>query len=265
MKKWRKPVILISIGMAVTGLILMICGWMMGGSFRKAYEGYHGILNLGGFDFIEEEKECGQPQGFPFPSKQVDGIEIKIDKGNIIWKKNHGNQIQVQVQDNRKTQVYMDGDTLIIDGNGNWFSGKNDVTIMMPDDQSLAEVKMDLGAGKMKTDDIQAETVEVNLDAGQFISTGEIRATSSTWEVGTGQMDLSYLDSEELSMECDIGQIKARLEGQEEDYCVETDCGVGRIQFGRYQTDMMEEEISMNEGKRSAELNCGVGEIKITF
>lgn len=104
-------------------------------------------------------------------------------------------------------------------------------------------------------------------------------------EIGTGQLEIGYLDTGELSLECGVGDIicsgmirrdaeincgvgsiTMELDQKESDFNYEIECGVGSIQVGNMSFDGLGTEQSIeNKAAQTMDLECGVGDISIRF
>ena len=79
---------------------------------------------------------------------------------------------------------------------------------------------------EFRTDDL-----DVSVAAGEFTNTGKIRAASDTTiAVGTGNVELSELDINNLEVDCGIGNVDLGILGKEADYNYQISCSAGNVE-----------------------------------
>ena len=188
---------------------------------------------------------------------------------------------------------------------GHWRDGANNtVYLWLPKDCALEECEVDMGAGYMSSMFVNARQMKVNLGAGLvetdgfegeqisiLVGAGELLADRITagkadFEIGAGHLRIDELTvsgetdvevsmgaieiagtlSGDLDMECDMGEIVMRLNGSEDDYSYDVECGMGSVTVGSYSHSGFASHKLWNTGKGSEfDINCNMGNVTVTF
>ena len=190
----------------------------------------------------------------------VTGFECREEKGELI------------IQDNIKN---------------NWRIGDGYhpiITLYIPENTTLKKVDIDMGAGFVNAEHIEANTIEVDLGTGKF-EADEMIAKEAELRVGAGQLTVEKIAADELNMdcgtgkmevageirgdanvECGIGTIKLTLSGEQSGYDYDIECGIGTIMVGTLTFGGVEGEKHIdNNSDYIMDINCGIGTIQISF
>ena len=85
-------------------------------------------------------------------------------------------------------------------------------------------------------------------------------------ECGAGQMELRDVTARDISAECGLGQITMDVNGAEEEYNYEIECGIGRVAVGDSEYSGLGNSKKINNGAdQNMSIDCGVGEVIVSF
>lgn len=86
-----------------------------------------------------------------------------------------------------------------------------------PKNVRFKETSIEVAAGTVTMcDEFRTDDLDVSVAAGEFTNTGKIRAASDTTiAVGTGNVELSELDINNLEVDCGIGNVDLGILGKE--------------------------------------------------
>ena len=92
-------------------------------------------------------------------------------------------------------------------------------------------------------------------------------AAEADIEVGAGTVMIKNLDADSVQGECGVGEMNITLQGKKENYQYHTECGVGTLKVGDEDFSGVsgEHEYHPDGAKRTLELECGMGELKVSF
>ena len=146
------------------------------------------------------------------------------------------------------------------------------------------KLSLELGAGEMHVEGLEAETILVKVGAGSIvldnlcakqavefhIGTGEIRAydfvgQNMTAKCGIGELYVNGSIIGENNIECGIGEVLCELLGKEEDYSYTVNCGVGEVRIGTKEYHGISKNSKIGTRKDSFKVHCGIGSVKISF
>lgn len=168
---------------------------------------------------------------------------------------------------------------------GGMDSVESKIVLQIPKDVCYEKVTMKFGAADVKAEQIAAKQLMIEVGAGRFeadtvlaeneanISVGagafyasEVALANAELHCGVGEMEMTGSVTGKSFVECGVGEVELVLEGNEEDYCGELDCGLGEIVFG----DMSiggsgKKDFGVSDAAYQMDVKCGVGEVEIRF
>lgn len=142
------------------------------------------------------------------------------------------------------------------------------ILVSYPQSYTFDETSIEIAAGTVTLKDgFNTGELDVSVAAGEFTNTGRLTAREVSIEVGAGNVELSELDTKELEADCGVGNIELNISGRETDYNYEISCAAGEVEIGgsSYSGIGHSKEITNPNAKGDMELNCGVGNITVTF
>lgn len=201
----------------------------------------------------------------------IDGIsklDLSVRTGELYLKEYDGDQIKVEVsgKHREKVRVGQDGDTLVLESIGR--VQDREITLSYPKKMEFQDATVEVAAGTVNLDDdFYAKKLDVEVAAGEFINNGAVTAEKAAITVGTGNVDLKKLKVQKIEADCGIGNIGLDIDGKESDYDYEISCAAGNVDVGNssYSGLGHEKEISNPGASGTMELDCGVGNITVTF
>lgn len=242
------------------------------------------ILNgiLFGLNFIDSFEEKGTLTTFQENYEDIKSIQIDLKASNIEIIRGENWKVEASnTSDNFSSKKVRD--TLKIEEYNSWFwnnpkSGK--ITITVPKEEDLEELKIDSGAGKINIEDITSDILKIEQGAGvveiknSFFSktkidggAGEMKITGSTLhnldlDAGVGKVKISGNILGQSKIECGIGEIELLLYEQEENYRLTFEKGLGSMK-------LKGEEVSKNHvygnGENAIDLEGGIGSMSVDF
>lgn len=173
--------------------------------------------------------------------------------------------------------------TLKIKENKTWFFSNNDnsqIIITVPSNTTLKELSINTGAGQFIIDSINAKEFELDHGAGLLKianstfykadidgGAGEIRIQNTTisnleLDSGVGEVDVEADITNNSEISCGVGEVNITLLGNEEDYSIRTEKGIGSIKINNIEQP---NNTVYGRGTRKIEVEGGVGSINIDF
>jgi DUF4097 and DUF4098 domain-containing protein YvlB len=164
---------------------------------------------------------------------EIHSIEAEISAGEIHIKASDDEQIQVETKGISKAlglQCKKKGNTLQILSTGTLHKilGNNGtITIYVPKDLLLQEVSLEVGAGNIYIEEMQAKNLEI---------------------------------------ECGAGNVEYYVTGSQSDYNYEIECGMGNINIddGKYSGLGQEYDVD-NHADRDISIECGMGNVSLYY
>lgn len=138
-------------------------------------------------------------------------------------------------------------------------AGAGSVTI----DELLANsLSVELGAGELKAGRLDAlDKAEIDGGAGSVtINAGQLN--NADIDMGIGELNLTSGLSGKSSIDYGVGETNLVLIGEDDDYKIELDKGIGEA---RLAGKKMSDDSVYGAGKNFIEIDGGIGELNITF
>lgn len=138
-------------------------------------------------------------------------------------------------------------------------AGAGSVTI---DDLRASSLKIELGAGELKAGRLDAsDKAEIDGGAGSVTISGG-RLNNADIDMGVGELNLTGELSGKSSIDYGVGETNLVLIGEEDDYKIELDKGIGEAWLDGKK---MSDDSVYGAGKSFIEIDGGIGELSITF
>lgn len=226
-------------------------------SIEDEYEEYQGKLTT--------EKRT---EGNLYELSKVKNLEIDLKAGELCMKAYQGDEIQVKIarEDRNYVKVSSGDDFLRIEGMKKIQKGT--IIVYYPENLKLEQLKVEVDAGEIEIENtIQTNFLDISIGAGELQVDGPVYTQSAMIEVGAGEVEISYISSDSLEGNCGVGSMTLGLEGYEEDYNYNLECGLGEIQIGDNMHSSIgdHQEIDHGNKNKNISLSCGMGEIVLTF
>ena len=195
-------------------------------------------------------------------------LEFSLSAGELSFQPYDGDRIRIEVSGEKKDKVRVgkDDGSLVLETTGRTQDRK--ILVSYPQNYTFDETSIEIAAGTVTLKDgFNTGELDVSVAAGEFTNTGRLTAREVSIEVGAGNVELSELDTKELEADCGVGNIGLNISGRETDYNYEISCAAGEVEIGgsSYSGIGHSKEITNPNVKGDMELNCGVGNITVTF
>lgn len=263
----QKIIKICAIGFAVFLIINILSFIMMALGFAVSFSSYG---NAKGEDFNYSYNE------------NIEQVKIDLSTSSLVIET--GEQFSVDAKSvSSSFSSEVKNRTLIVKETEKWFFSSRThgkIIVTVPKDVILNDLDIDTGAGRIEVIGIRADKFDLNQGAGSikiqdssFSKTsidggaGEIVVSSSTLNnlsldagVGRVKMEASILGNSDI--ECGVGEIDITLLGQEEDYQLNLEKGLGSLEVnGKGYSS----ESTYGSGSNRIHIEGGVGSISVSF
>lgn len=256
--------------LAIAFAFLLIIGMAAGAI--KGLSLFSKVLDFTGSDGKIEEIE---------EDSKLTKLRIDLFRTNLVIVE--GEDFAVET-DNRDVTVKERLGTLIIEENNRSIlesSGKTEVVLTIPKDFVFESVDISTGAGEFSAEVITAEKVELDFGAGEVSIDKLVSAVKTEIDGGAGKISVHDGKTHNLSLDMGVGKVNYRAEitgrseidsgmggidltllGNEEDYKVELDKGIG---IATIKGVTVTDEAVHGSGENKIDIDGGVGDIKVDF
>lgn len=139
------------------------------------------------------------------------------------------------------------------------------ICIYVPAGYTFEEFSLEMAAGTLYIEDIQARELSVDIGAGEA-DIRHFHANEAEFDCGAGEMKVTGAAEKEADLDCGIGEISYTTPGKESDYNYEINCGIGEITCGSASYSGLGKEKSIyNHAAKEMNIDCGVGTVTVKF
>lgn len=265
MSKLLKIGLLSALVFFTLGLGLLIAAVALGATWSAFTES----VNVGKFSpiaMLHNETQQTDGETMYYPEDDVYSLDIEFGKGTLELKETDEDQIMVEILSDPSHAVTSElvGKTLKISTQNNALRKETNLRIYIPEDNYFEKASLKLGAAVVTVDMLEADNLEVELGAGTF-NGGEILSDKSVWEVGVGELNLDYLDCEDVDIDCGMGCVAVALADSQEDYKCDITCNMGDVAVGDNHFSMGHHTIKGEDADGKINVDCGMGTVDLTF
>lgn len=224
----------------------------------------------------------GKETDFEETYTDINVIDIESSYANIYIKRGFEFKVEAKSVTSKFSSKEKNG-TLKITEKRNWllfWKDSGDITIYIPNEIDLGELKIESGAGQIEIEEISAKKLDINQGAGTlyindstFYDTeidggaGEIKITDSVLEdleldAGVGKVEIEAELIGNSKLDCGVGEINLTLLGDESSYKIKADKGIGNIKIDGNDYN---KDATYGNGTNKIEVEGGIGEINVSF
>lgn len=221
-------------------------------------------------------------ESFSETYQNVNEIDIDAISSNIIIKTADKFRVEASNLKNQFSSKVING-KLKVEERKRWIFANNfagEIIIYVPEKSPLNKLKIDAGAGKIEIENIIADEFDLNQGAGivkisnsGFNKTdidggaGKIEIISSVLndlklDAGVGKIEVEAYIKGKSKIECGVGETNITLLGEEKDYSIVAEKGIGSIRIeGKEQSSSTQYGI----GENKIDIEGGIGSINLKF
>lgn len=203
----------------------------------------------------------------------VQKIDMDLAAGEVIVLPSDNQETVVVETENisrrLKFSTYMEGNELKITS-AKWLLfgkhiGKGKIYVYIPQNQTMEEVSLDMGAGNLTVENLWAKKFSLSVGAGDA-EVWDFTAQEADFDCGTGKITACGGASRGIDIDCGVGDIEYTAYGNERDYNYDIDCGVGDVVIGANEYSGLGRSKNVNNGAdREISIDCGVGKVNVAF
>ncbi|MDF2511735.1 MAG: hypothetical protein K0S04_1601 [Herbinix sp.] len=260
-----------------------------------------GVVILGIAFVIGNSTEALAEVSFKESYQNVESIDLQVAYGQVIIKNGDTFSIDAthMVENNLKSYLkdgtwYIKGDSFTdrrvfginfsLGDIGRWNRQYNPkIVVTVPEGFQAESFNIDVGAGDVQIDSINAKEGDISVDAGRLTVDHIKIDNTSSYSVDAGQMTLNDVELKDISLDCgvgyitvngqltgendiscDVGQIELSLKGDKEDYSYDIISDVGNVTINGWKYYNGRSTIDNKTGN-NLNLDCGIGKITVDF
>lgn len=132
--------------------------------------------------------------------------------------------------------------------------------------EASESIELSMGAGKITAGTLFAKEAKLDIAAGELhVSDAKVTAhTEAVVSMGNANLNGSFAG--ELNADCSMGNLNFTLEGAEDDYNYDVDCGMGNVKIGSKRYNNLSGEFETDHGSSSTvSISCAMGTVNVDF
>lgn len=163
--------------------------------------------------------------------EDVKRLEVEAGGCRFIMRASGDSSFYAEASAVGKFQAYLENGTLYVratTSSRQWNSWNNvKVTLYVPEGYHYEDVNIDLGAGTMEFEGLDADKVSLGVGAGQITATG-VKTADLMTGIGAGRIELRDVDAGNMKVEVGMGEISAEgnISGS-----VDVNCAMGNVEM----------------------------------
>ena len=279
MKKSTKILLFGGLLLTVAGIITMVITGGMLGKQKLKEATANGTLSISeedierwigyfqGGDLPESDEMFVVQRGMVGLGNDVKNLDIRFGAGTFAIQESEDDSIYLQMEHAIPFEYGIDEEgTLYVKPAGDKvIAGAGTITLWLPKNMVFDEVDLELGAGEMKANSLEMKELEVAVAAGQ-ITLNKIKCDEAKLQVGAGEISIERCELNDLSLDLAMGDARLKLEGKEEDYDYDINCGAGEVKVGSMVSAGLAFDRDIDLGKdKKIEVECAMGSVDIEF
>ena len=128
------------------------------------------------------------------------------------------------------------------------------------------EVILSIGAGKIRVKELICETADLDIGAGELDVDDATIEEVANIDLGMGSVNISGIIKGDLDVDCGMGQVTLELFDDEQDHNYDVDCSMGEVRVGSHSYSSMSSSQTIDNGTDSDyNIDCSMGTVKIIF
>lgn len=198
-------------------------------------------------------------------SKEIKNIKLEINNAKVTFIKTNQEHIEIQAKNvYNKFKIYEEGNQVII--KQPHYLGRNkkaNIEITVPNDFTFNQLKLDVGAGKVSVNELNAENITLETGAGA-LKVGQINAHQLNVKTGMGNTELKHILCNQLKIDLGMGNVEATLQDKIEEYGYNVGVGLGNVNLGENKfSGIAQDKTNYSTKERKIDIVCGMGNVDI--
>lgn len=221
MKTGSRVLVKISLVLILLGLVFLVVGFCTGGRWN----GYR----------IDSNNQGNMSETY---DNSIKNLNLKVSMGNLTVISGDEFQVIAENVDKDSYNASVVNNTLNITNTENnnfsifginvnhlWIGFDTDflpnITVVVPEEVTLENIKIDIAAGSANIEDITGNTAEFILNAGEITGNNLILKENTQISIQAGELNLNGIDAKDLKLNCNMGdaEVSGRIYGDNNISC----------------------------------------------
>ena len=283
MKKFTKSILLTALIVLVLGSVFFAIGAAMGGIDQLNKKGIinigKGTFNITSFSFKDKSKPSevsgtlsSELTALPYNKSDIKKLKISTGASEVAIKESADDKVYIACDSTSFNLIHkLENGTLTIENDTHNISVFNfdissaKIEIQLPKDIDFEDIDLDIAAGELVCMPLCGNDISLDVAAGNA-EMDSLKCKKLEANVGAGNLTISLLDASDVELDVGMGNADIELVGTEKDYNFDIDASMGNIEIGGNSSPVLaSSKVIDNHADRNIELECGMGNITVTF
>lgn len=221
-------------------------------------------------------------------SSNISELDFEIGACSFTTEPSPDDNFYLEAEYAGKLQSYVEDRTLYIRSTAS-VNHWNDlhgcqVILYVPEGAAFDDAEIEVGAGKLEFDDLQAVEVSLSAGAGEIrldgLMTNELEVSLGMGQITIDEAVMGKLDAEigmgefvargtlngDADVECSMGNVSLTLDGNQLDFNYELSKALGNVTLGNSSSGGFSSERYLDNGAiKTIVVDCAVGNVTIRF
>lgn len=220
-----------------------------------------------------------EPMKFNFSVDQVKNLDLSLGAAQIVIIPGEDFCVETRGICNSTFRcVVTNQNTLIVDTNfkkipTHIFKNKKDfksfrprILIRIPENVQFDAIKIGLGGGYLQSKDVtlNCKTGQIEVGAGNMVIS-KLIGNKMSIRCGMGHLKVNGILTGNNKLVCGMGKMQLDLQGKKEDYSFESKVGLGEVVFNDEKKSGIADYVSNNKKTNHFVVSCALGAVNINI
>ena len=199
-------------------------------------------------------------------TNNVQTIKLELNNADVDFIESDDENIEIDAkQIYNKFRIYRE-DNCIIVKQPHYFinKAKASVSIYVPKNTLLKQIKVEVGAGTVRMNELNAQNIKLETGAGS-LKVDKIETNQLSVKTGMGDTKIKQALCDQLDIDLGMGDVKVGLQNKIEEYGYNVSVGLGNVDLGNNKfSGAAQERFRYQSKDKKIDIDCGMGNVSIS-
>lgn len=266
----------------IKALAIALATFIILGMFTALVGGVTFLVSLTGGESWQWSGQSNNWTSSDVAEQQIKSLDLNVKATNVrLRQADDGELVRIETNNEYISSWTSDGVLNVVEkshGLLGW-GGTGEVVVYLRKDARLENVKLEIGAGSLTIEKLDAKWIDLNLGAGRteissikvtdgakidggagvlVIQDGDLR--DARIDLGAGKAEITAKLTGHSKVDSGVGKVELNLSGNEKEYTIKVDKGLGSVTLNGTK---LSDNAVWGSGSNDIEIESGVGAVEI--
>lgn len=266
----------------IKALAIALATFIILGMFAALVGGVTFLVSLTGGESWQWSGQSNNWTSSDVAEQQIKSLDLNVKATNVrLRQADDGELVRIETNNEHISSWISDGVLNVVEkshGLLGW-GGTGEVVVYLRKDARLENVKLEIGAGSLTIEKLDAKWIDLNLGAGRteissikvtdgakidggagvlVIQDGDLR--DARIDLGAGKAEITAKLTGHSKVDSGVGKVELNLSGNEKEYTIKVDKGLGSVTLNGTK---LSDNAVWGSGSNDIEIESGVGAVEI--